>query len=132
VPIWIGGNTDRARERVARFGDGWSPFPATPQLAKTARTKPLETLDDLSIMLDDLRRRLEDVGRDPAGIDVHFNVSQPGPGSDAFSADAHLGTIDRLTSLGVTWNSVGVPGTSLDAAIAAIEQYGAEVIAHSR
>src|SRR6185312_9847254 len=27
-PIWIGGNTAASRERVARYGDGWCPFPA--------------------------------------------------------------------------------------------------------
>lgn len=129
VPIWIGGNTGRARERVARFGDGWSPFPASAQLAKTARTRPLETLDDLAEMIADLRTRVEGQGRDPHNIDVHFNVGAPGPGSSAFSPSAHLDVIGDLAALGVTWNSVGVPGTSLAEALDAIEQYGAEVIA---
>ena len=26
-PIWIGGNSRMSRRRVARYGDGWSPFP---------------------------------------------------------------------------------------------------------
>ena len=27
-PIWIGGNSRLSRRRVARYGDGWTPFPA--------------------------------------------------------------------------------------------------------
>ena len=42
-PIWIGGNSRRSRQRVARYGDGWSPFPAPRALARTAKSPVLET-----------------------------------------------------------------------------------------
>jgi len=32
-PIWIGGNSRQSRQRVARYGQGWSPFPAPRSLA---------------------------------------------------------------------------------------------------
>ena len=129
VPIWIGGNSALSRRRVARFGDGWNPFPAPAQLAKTARTRPLETLDELAPLLDDLRRRAEGAGRDPAAIDVQFGTNEPGPGSDAFSAAAHLDALGKMAALGVTWNSVNLPVASLDRAVDALERYGSEVIA---
>src|ERR1700756_5260457 len=56
-PIWIGGNTATARQRVAQYGDGWCPFPAAPQLAQTAGTAAITSPEDLSTALDDLRRR---------------------------------------------------------------------------
>src|SRR5262245_17376011 len=59
VPIWIGGNSALTRRRVARLADGWNPFPAPARLAQTARTPPLETLDDLAPMVDHLRRHTE-------------------------------------------------------------------------
>jgi probable F420-dependent oxidoreductase len=129
VPIWVGGNSARARRRVARFGDGWNPFPASPQLAQTARTVPLETFDDLAPLPDDLWRNVEAEGRDLATIDVQFSTNLPGPGSPAFTAAAHLDALAEMAALGVTWNSVTVPGDSLAQAIDAIEQYGTEVIA---
>jgi len=129
VPIWIGGNGAKSRERVARCGDGWNPFPATPELAKTARTRPLETVADLAPLLDDLRRRTEAADRDPATVDVQFGAILPGPGDPAFSAAAHLDAIGGMAALGVTWNSVGVPGTSLERALDALDRYGSEVIA---
>jgi hypothetical protein len=37
-----------------------------------------------------------------------------------------------MAALGVTWNSVGMPGDSLDQAVEGLEQYGAEVISQYR
>ena len=129
VPIWIGGNSPLTRRRVAVHGDGWNPFPAAAQLARTARTIPLEGLDDLAPMLDHLWQHVDEAGRDPATIDVAFTTGQPGPGDDAFDAGAHLEALERMAKLGVTWNSTSVPGDSLAHAIECVERYGAEVIA---
>ncbi|HUO47881.1 MAG TPA: LLM class F420-dependent oxidoreductase [Acidimicrobiales bacterium] len=129
IPIWIGGNSPLTRRRVARYGDGWNPFPASPALAKTARTRVLETLDDLAPMLDHLHRHVEEEGRDPDGIDVAFTTGRPGPGEARFAAQDHLDALEAMAALGVTWNSVGIPGDSLDHAVEVLERYGAEVIA---
>ena len=64
-PIWIGGNSRLSRQRVARYGDGWSPFPAPRALASTAKTRPLETVDDLRPMLDELWQFMEEAGPRP-------------------------------------------------------------------
>jgi probable F420-dependent oxidoreductase len=128
VPIWIGGNSALSRRRVARIGDGWNPFAAPAQTAKTARTPALETLDDLAPMVHELRGHLEAADRDPAAIDIAFTTGRPGPSDESFSAAAHLEALDEMAALGVTWNSTGVPGDSLDRAVEALERYGAEVI----
>ncbi len=127
-PIWIGGNSGGARQRVADRGDGWCPFPAPAVLAKTARTVALDH-DSLPEAIDDLRRRLDAAGRDPASVDVAFSNPAGGdPGSDAFDAGAHLEGLAALERLGVTWIQVGLPGDSLDHALEAIERYGDQVI----
>jgi len=130
VPIWIGGNSALTRRRVARHGDGWNPFPASAQMAQTARTQVLETADDLAPMIDHLHRHVEAEGRDPATIDIAFTTGLPGAGSTTFDATAELAHQARLAELGVTWCSTGVPGDSLDRAIEALQRYGEEVIAH--
>ncbi|NIR34919.1 MAG: LLM class F420-dependent oxidoreductase, partial [Actinobacteria bacterium] len=43
-------------------------------------------------------------------------------------ADAHLEGLAELSSLGVSWTGVGVPGDSLDHAIETLERYGELVI----
>ena len=129
-PIWIGGNTAAARTRVAAHGQGWCPFRAPAMLAQTARTAALESLADLAAGIGDLRRRLEEAGRDPSTVDVTFTNHAGGtPGADDFDGDAFVEGVAQLTELGVTWVQVAVPGDSLAHALEAIDQFGADVIA---
>jgi hypothetical protein len=114
---------------VARYGDGWSPFPAPRTLASTAKTRPLETVDDLRPMLDELWQFMEEAGREPASIDVAFGTGAGGrPGDDSFKTEAHLAAAEELTALGVTWSGAGVPGDSLAHALEALERFGSSVI----
>lgn len=128
-PIWVGGNTSAARARVAKYAQGWCPFRAPAMLAQTARTAALETTEHLAKGVDDLRRRLEDAGRDPADIDVTFTNDAGGsPGSDDFNADEFLAGVDELERAGVTWIQVTVPGDSLTHAVETIQSFGETVI----
>lgn len=128
VPIWIGGNSALTRRRVAAAGDAWNPFPASETLARTSRTVPLRGPDDLAPMLDHLWESVAAAGRDRSEIDVTFTTGLPGAGDPGFDPGAERAALDRLADLGVTWSSTGVPGDSVDAAVAALERYGAEVI----
>lgn len=132
-PIWIGGNSAGARQRVADRGDGWCPFPAPAVVAKTARTVALDTPERLAEAIDDLRRRLDAAGRDPHAVDVSFSNPAGGdPATEAFDADAHLGGLAALEALGVTWVQVGLPGDSVEHAVETLQRYGTEVIAARR
>ena len=129
IPVWIGGNSALTRRRVATMGDGWNPFPAGAQLARTARTVALEGLDDLAPMLSHLWAEVDKAGRDPSGIDVAFTAGLPGASDPAFRPDQHLDALADMAALGVTWTSTAVPGDSVDRAVEAIDRYGREVIA---
>ena len=83
-------------------------------------------------MISDLLGQAEATGRDPAAIDIQFSTRLPGPGHDRFDAGRHLDELGAMDAIGVTWNNVGVPGMSLKGALAAMEQYGTEVITHYR
>ncbi len=132
-PIWIGGNSAAARQRVADRGDGWCPFPAPALLARTARTVALDTPDLLAEAIDDLKTRVAAAGRDPEAIDVSFSNPAGGtPWADDFDVDAHRAGLDDLAALGVTWLQVGLPGSSPEAALDAIARYGEQVIAPHR
>jgi len=129
-PIWIGGNSGKARQRVADFGDGWCPFPAPAPLAQTSRTVPLDTPEHLAGAIDDLRRRLDQAGRDPGSIDIAFtNFAGGRLGAGGFDAAAYLEGVGQLEQLGVTWLQVGLPGDSLQHALESVERFGKQVIA---
>lgn len=128
-PIWVGGNTAAARRRAVAHGQGWCPFAAPPPLAATARTAAMDTLADLRDGIDDLHRRCDEAGRDPAELDVVFTNAAGGrPGDADFDADAHLDGLTALEKLGVTWVNVVLPGDGLAHAVETIERFRAEVI----
>ncbi len=128
-PIWIGGNTAAARARVAAHGQGWCPFRAPAVLAQTARTATMDSVDRLAAAITDLRRRLEEAGRDPGGVDVVFTNSAGGsPGDDDFDPDAFLAGVAELETAGVTWVQVSVPDDSLSHTLEAIEEFGSSVV----
>jgi probable F420-dependent oxidoreductase len=128
-PIWIGGNTTSARQRVAQYGDGWCPFPAPTRLAQTAGTASLESEESLRVAIDDLRRRCDAAGRDFSAIDITFtNFDGGSTAGDEFNADAYLGGLERLAKLGVTWVQVGLPGDSVAHALECIDRFRTSVI----
>lgn len=129
-PIWIGGNTAAARQRVADHGDGWCPFPAPPGLAQTARTAPMDSTQRLTEGIDDLRRRVAAADRDWSAIDVTFTNLDGGasPAGDDFNADAYLTGMAVMAARGVTWMQVSIPGDSLAHALETIDRFGALVI----
>ncbi len=81
LPIVIGGISDAALRRAARFGDGW--FAAT--------TKP----EDLAGMITTLRRYAEEAGRDPAAIEVSIFWAKAADGPEAAKPFRDLG-VGRL------------------------------------
>ncbi|VBA45034.1 F420-dependent hydroxymycolic acid dehydrogenase [Mycobacterium attenuatum] len=128
-PIWIGGNTGAARERVARYGDGWCPFAAPARLAQTAGTAAIDSIDRLADGIEDLRRRCDAAGRDWSAIDITFTNADGGsPSTDGFDANAYLSGLENLAALGVTWVQVGLPGDSLTHALESIERFRTLVI----
>lgn len=80
-PIWVGGDSAAALQRVARFGDGWMAAP--------------RDLDHLDAGIRTIRRAAETAGRDPAVIGV---ASSGG----ARSLEELLDLLPRLEHLGVT------------------------------
>lgn len=128
-PIWIGGNSRMSRRRVARYGDGWSPFPAPRMLSNTAKTPPLETMDDFKGMLGELWQFMDEAGRDPKSIDIAFGTSAGGsPADDSFNPEAQIAGDAELAELGVTWSGTGVPGDSLAHALESLQRFGEAVI----
>jgi probable F420-dependent oxidoreductase len=133
LPVWIGGNSGRSRRRVAEVAQGWAPFPAPAALSRTTRTPPLETAEDLAVLLDDLWQKVEEAGRERSEIDVAFNCPGGGsPASASFDPDAHHEGLADLAALGVTWVGVAIPGDDLARAEETLARYGDLVISPHR
>ena len=129
VPVWFGGNSERARKRVARAGQGWAPLMNDPTAAKTNRTAVLDTPRKLAVAVEQLRDFLAAEGRDPAGVDVQVETPHAGTWASERSLERHRDHLGELAAVGVTSFVVKVPGDDPRRAIDELNRYGSDVIA---
>jgi probable F420-dependent oxidoreductase len=119
-PIWLGGNSRLTLRRAASYADGWMPMPNP----RGSGGVPLETLSDLTEMLDYLHKHAETVGRTKP-LDV-MCILPPGP---AKAADkACLDMVKRLADVGVTWLGVNAVGDSVEDVLGFLDRFGNQVI----
>jgi probable F420-dependent oxidoreductase len=125
-PLWIGGNSRRARHRAAEFGDGWSPVIYSGVGAATARTFAISSIGQLRDAIDEMRAGADAVGRDGSALDVQVLT----PDSDALTTglDGHLERVAELQEAGVTWLVINPAPNGLNAALESLVRYGDEVI----
>jgi alkanesulfonate monooxygenase SsuD/methylene tetrahydromethanopterin reductase-like flavin-dependent oxidoreductase (luciferase family) len=122
----VGGNSRKARERVASHGQGWAPIIVDEQMSKTTRTAPIDSIESLGAAIADLHRLLEEAGRDPADIDVQ--VQWRAASSVENDPAAALDRIEQLAAAGVTWLALNPPVDDVDRCIDLLTAYGENVI----
>ncbi len=110
IPVHVGGHSDIAARRAGRLGDGF--FPAA------------GSHEDLTRLFDLARANARSAGRDPDAIEFSS-------GGNGAIGDGALSEVEALAAIGV--DRVIVPAFLFARETpAAIEQYGAEVIARCR
>lgn len=109
LPIWIGGNTLPAFNRVGRLGDGWMGSQVTN--AEFARRA-----------MDTIREAAVAAGRDPSKIRMQSMVAPPPRAGDA-NARSFYAEPDRVLARVVELQAMGFEGVALNAT--AVFQSGA-------
>lgn len=123
-PIWIGGNSDAALRRAARFGDGWHGARLTPE--------------DLSDRVARLHDAVESAGRDPADVPpsitcllhIEDGLEHRESSRDLVGdPDAVAGMARRLHAAGAEKIVMGMrPGLEVAERIALMETFANEVV----
>jgi probable F420-dependent oxidoreductase len=131
-PLWVGGNSRRAARRAARYGQGWSPFPAPAAVGRQTRTAAIESIADLALRIRELREYAEEIGRE-GPLDVNFVPFEQGMNPRALpDPDRFCEQISRLSEIGVSWLSVGLPSASRAGYCESAARFGESVIARLR
>lgn len=132
LPIWIGGNSQLSRRRVAERCQGWMPMPNPRSLGSRRRTAHIDGVDDLREGVASMKAHAAKVGR-KAELDVFFPIVWKGAiGTPAFDAGAYRAHLDELGAAGVTWALAPIGGRTLRELRRAIDLYAEQVIAKTR
>ena len=102
TPIWVGGNSNNAIERVVRFGEGWIPMPTPKGIDKFVHTSPINDLADLEKKINKLTERWDQNRRTgtPSIAIAPWDAGQYG--EENWNPSMYLERIDQLLALGVT------------------------------
>jgi len=128
-PLWIGGNSAVARERVVEHGVGWAPLVGSLEMTSTSRTASISSTAELGVLVRDLGERLIAKGREPESVEVCVQqVHEPLRGDVPFVAEEQLDWLGRLSDAGATWTIVAVAPQDERANSELLGRYGEEVI----
>ncbi len=127
-PIWLGGGSDKAIERAARWGDGWIPFLTQPFYGDELTEGAIMSIEHLGEKIALLAERRAHHGRS-APADVCLPIPFALEGRTSAEAEKLRDFIGQLGDVGVTWISMGLPHVSVADFQDNVQWFGEEVIA---
>ena len=127
-PIWVGGSSDKALERAARWGDGWIPYFSVPTNDPTVAASSITSYEQYAeriAKLRDLRAHFGQTGP--------FDISTGSPfrpkTTTRDDADRLIECAHKVAAHGATSMWTPLPAPSRAAFIENVAWYGEEVIA---
>ena len=124
-PIWIGGNSRRARRRVAELADGWMPFEQGAASAAVTGTDVLSSVDELARGVTEIKAERRELGRDEQ-VEVCFAPYGVG------TADALVSYLERhtpaLRDAGVGWLTWQCASRSMADCLQELERLGPHLV----
>lgn len=136
IPIWVGGESNPALRRTARYADAWYPIGTNPQF-------PMDTLSRYKAGVAKLRGMAEKAKRDPAKVGLAYRVSSNPEAQPKGSVDGErrlftggaadfAGDISALADIGVSAFDFGLFGPTLAATIDNMRRFRDDVAAKVR
>ena len=129
-PIWVGGSSEKALGRAARWGDGWCPFYATPGMSAINQESGVQSNDHLRELITRLQEKRAALGRTGAFdivIGPRMRIKEPKPEA----ADRFLALLAELAAAGVTWSTINFAHPSRAAYVELVQWFGEEVVSRS-
>jgi probable F420-dependent oxidoreductase len=102
IPVWMGGTADNALRRIARISDGWMSNFRNP--------------DDARPAVQQMRRYLQEAGRDPASFPIEARLTFGDGIAEAWHTQIH-----KWQELGATYFSLNTMGHGLATPAAHLE-----------
>lgn len=127
-PIWIGGASDKAVERAARWGDGWMPYfsvPTNDPIVKKSSVVSMEHFAEKAARLRRLREQSQRTGPFDLAVRPAVGIRT----SSREDAEKFMEASRQLEAHGVNWIWTPIRAPSRAAYLETVAWFGDEVIA---
>jgi alkanesulfonate monooxygenase SsuD/methylene tetrahydromethanopterin reductase-like flavin-dependent oxidoreductase (luciferase family) len=128
-PIWIGGSSDKALERAAKWGDGWAPFFSIGEKDKVTSAGAIGSVADLAEKVARLKTLRAGLGK-PALSDISITSPYFPDANTREAAEKLRGILHELAAAGVTWFTMILRSPSRAAFLENLDWFDAEIMAH--
>jgi probable F420-dependent oxidoreductase len=127
-PVWVGGNSRIAMRRAVDVADGWMPMVNPAVLSSRRRTSTIETVDDLSRRIDEMRRYSDEIHRDSYPVLSFTNLAPLPLSFNAKGVSTLLKEIEALSELDVRHIRIEMKRRSESELVEAIGEFASQVI----
>jgi probable F420-dependent oxidoreductase len=127
-PIWIGGASDKAVERAARWGNGWVPHFGVPTNDAVVMQSSMVSMDQFTAKLDRLREAREKLGRS-GPFDVAVGAPVRPKTITPSDAEGFIEKARELQARGANWVWTTLPAPSRAGFLESVAWFSSEVIA---
>lgn len=128
-PIWVGGGSDMAVARAARWGDGWAPFFSVPTNDPMVMKSAVVSLDHFSEKLSRLHEERARLGRG-GPFEVAVGAPFRPKALDDDTTQRFVEEAKALEARGVDWMWTPLPSPSRQAYLDALDWFGKEIVPH--
>lgn len=126
-PVWIGGSSDKALERAARWGNGWIPYFSVPTNDPVVMSSSLVSLDHFAEKIARIRELRERFGQHGP-----FDIAPGSPfrpvTTTASDAERFIEAAKNVEERGANWIWTPLPASSRAEFIDKVAWFGEEVI----
>jgi probable F420-dependent oxidoreductase len=126
-PVWIGGASDAALERAARWGNGWIPHFTVPTHDELVMRSSMVSIEQFAQKLGALRQARVKLGRSGP-----FDVAPGSPfrpkTTTPHDAEQFIAVARELQSCGANWIWTSLPASNRQTFLDSVRWFGKEVI----
>jgi probable F420-dependent oxidoreductase len=123
--LFRGGNSKSAMRGAVQHFDGWNPFEAPRDLAREARTAPIDSREAFRERVALLRELEQEAGRETP---LEISLDKPDPLWLTRGPQAVIEEVEQLDDIGVDWLVVYLPGSSSADVIDRVQSFASNVL----
>lgn len=128
-PVWIGGSSEKALLRAAKYGDGWCPFFAISHHSRINRESGIRSVADLTDKIASIGEQ-----REALGLSGDFDINIALSATDLVSrrtreeADRLLEQVSALESAGANWVTLKLAHPDRATWLENVQWFGEEIV----